>query len=98
MAERLRVVYGDCTTTANNINGSADQFQQFLNQINGAVQEMKSSWQGKGGRSFFTYWEGSGRQHSQAIINQLEKLDHRMRQVVKQVQDSDQETAALFRS
>ncbi len=98
MAERLRVVYSDCNTTANNIDSTKDDFQSLFNQINGAVQEMKSSWQGKGGRSFFGYWEGTGHQHSQAIINQLEKLDTKMRQIIKQVQDSDQETAALFRS
>jgi WXG100 family type VII secretion target len=96
MGERLRVEGEVLDKAAADFNKEANDTTRVLSSINSAVSQMGGSFKGKAGRAFLQYWNGAGRNHTQGIINQLKKLNDKITKINKMVEQSDQETAAMF--
>lgn len=96
MGEQLRVEGEVLDKAAADFNKEAQDTQRVLQQINSSVSQMGGSFKGKAGRAFLQYWNGSGRNHTQGIINQLRKLNDKITKINKEVEQSDVDTAALF--
>jgi WXG100 family type VII secretion target len=75
---------------------SRNEFDDQLQQINSAIDNLSQSFKGKGGRSFINWWSGPGSQHSRTIIQQMERVENKLRQIREMVEDHDATTAGLF--
>jgi WXG100 family type VII secretion target len=92
----LAMNYDDIQKAVKDTQTVRDDFQGEFNNINSAVDNLGASFKGKGGKSFLNWWNGSGKQHSQAIMMQMDKLDEKILKIMKLSQDTDDETAALI--
>jgi len=76
--------------------GAKEDFRGQLANISASINAMGSTFKGKAGRSFISYWEGTGQRHSEAIIKHIEKLDKQLQDIQKLVEDNDDQCASLF--
>jgi WXG100 family type VII secretion target len=97
MAGKVVVINHDILQGAMKANKEVrDDFEGVLKNIASSVDNLGATFKGKGGKSFLNWWTGTGMQHSQAIINQLDKLNDKILRIQKLAQETDDQTAATI--
>jgi WXG100 family type VII secretion target len=96
MATRLRVVEDDLNKFAQDFTKEQQDVARVLSSINSSISQLGGSFKGKAGRAFLGYWNGTGRKHTQAISNQMKKMNEKITRINKMAGDLDEECGNMF--
>lgn len=96
MATLLHMTYDTVQAAIQKSGNQREELASQLQKINNAVESMSASFQGKAGKSCLNYWQSTGLKHSQNIIQQLEVLDQKLKEISELIGQNDDECASLF--
>ncbi len=96
MADKIEVNYGELQRAANGFNQGSQSVEQMIQKIKSAMDNLRSTWQGRGADAFFKEME-------EMVLPGLKKLDSALdqacattNQVANIFQQAETEASGIF--
>jgi WXG100 family type VII secretion target len=96
MADKIEVNYGDLQRLAGGFNNGADSVEAMINKIKAQVENLRSTWEGRGADAFFKEMDElvfPGLNKLKAALGQASQTTNQLATVFQQ---AESEASGLF--